>query len=264
MGPVSAVAVRQEIRWSTVLIVLPPSETKSEGGRGHALDLDQLSLPSLTPIRRKLADALVTLAADPAASQNALGLGVTQIAEVERNAQLWSSPTRPAVERYTGVLFDALDYRSLTRASKVKAVDRLAVGSALFGIVRAADPIPAYRLSSGSKLPGLGTLASVWKPALTESLTGLGSDVVVDLRSGGYQQLGPIPDAITVTVLTEGPTGARTVVSHFNKHHKGVLARSLMCTRRKVRDVESLAAVAIAGGQRAEVTSDRVLIIFTD
>lgn len=247
-----------------MLIVLPPSETKAEGGRGDALDLDRLSLPSLTPIRRKLADALVTLAADPAASQKALGLGVSQVAEIERNAQLWSSPSRPAIERYTGVLFDALDYKTLTRASKTKAADRLAVGSALFGVVRATDPIPAYRLSSGSKLPGLGTLASVWKPALTEALIDLGEDVVVDLRSGGYQQLGPVPDALTVTVLTEGQSGARTVVSHFNKHHKGVLARSLMCTRRQIRDVNSLAAVAIAGGQRAEVASDRELIILTD
>jgi cytoplasmic iron level regulating protein YaaA (DUF328/UPF0246 family) len=247
-----------------VLIVLPPSETKAEGGRGAALDLDQLSLPGLTPIRRKLADALVTLAGDPAASQKALGLGASQFAEIERNAQLWSSPTRPAIERYTGVLFDALDYRSLTRASKAKTADRLAVGSALFGVVRATDPIPAYRLSCGSRLPGLGTLASVWKPALTEALTDLGEDVVVDLRSGGYQQLGPVPGAITVTVLTEGPTGARTVVSHFNKHHKGVLARSLMSSRRQIRDVNSLAAVAMAGGQRAEVASDRELIILTD
>ena len=42
-----------------VLILLPPSETKSDGGSGAPLDLDRLSLPTLTPLRRKLADALV-------------------------------------------------------------------------------------------------------------------------------------------------------------------------------------------------------------
>ncbi|WP_020107335.1 peroxide stress protein YaaA [Nocardia sp. 348MFTsu5.1] len=247
-----------------MLIVLPPSETKATGGRGAPLDLDLLSLPSLTPLRRKIADALVTLSGDPAASQKALGLGVSQFDEIERNAQLWSSPTSPAIERYTGVLFDALDYRSLTRAAKVKAADRLAIGSALFGVLRATDPIPAYRLSAGSKLPGFGTLAANWKPALTDALVGLREDLIVDLRSGGYQQLGPIPDAITVTVLTENASGARTVVSHFNKHHKGVLTRSLLGSRKQVRDVNSLAAVAVAGGQRAEIGSDRELIILTD
>jgi cytoplasmic iron level regulating protein YaaA (DUF328/UPF0246 family) len=104
----------------------------------------------------------------------------------------------------------------------------------------------------------------LWKPALPDALAALGDDMVIDLRSGGYQQLGPVPDAITVTVLTEGPGGKRTVVSHFNKHHKGVLARSLINSRKQVRDVNSLAAVVVEGGQRAEIASDRELIVLTD
>lgn len=247
-----------------MLIVLPPSETKAGGGRGAPLDLDALSLPTLTPIRRKLAEAIVSLADDHDASRRALGLGASATPEIERNAQLWTSPTRPAIERYTGVLFDALDYPSLSRAGKNKAIDRLAVGSALFGVVRAGDLIPAYRLSAGSKIPGFRTLAAEWKPALPEALAALGEDVVIDLRSGGYQQLGPVPDAITVTVLTEGPDGTRTVVSHFNKHHKGVVARSLIRSRKQVRDINSLAAIVADGGQRAEVASERELIVLTD
>ncbi|MGK9271184.1 peroxide stress protein YaaA [Williamsia muralis] len=247
-----------------MLIVLPPSETKAGGGRGAPLDLDALSLPTLTPIRRKLAEAIVSLADDHDASRKALGLGASATPEIERNAQLWTSPTRPAIERYTGVLFDALDYPSLTRAGKNKAIDRLAVGSALFGVVRAGDLIPAYRLSAGSKIPGFRTLAAEWKPALPEALAALGEDVVIDLRSGGYQQLGPVPDAITVTVLTEGTDGTRTVVSHFNKHHKGVVARSLIRSRKQVRDINSLAAIVADGGQRAEVASERELIVLTD
>ena len=247
-----------------MLIVLPPSETKAGGGRGAPLDLDALSLPTLTPIRRKLAEAIVSLADDHDASRKALGLGASATPEIERNALLWTSPTRPAIERYTGVLFDALDYPSLSRAGKNKAIDRLAVGSALFGVLRAGDLIPAYRLSAGSKIPGFRTLAAEWKPALPEALAALGEDVVIDLRSGGYQQLGPVPDAITVTVLTEGPDGTRTVVSHFNKHHKGVVARSLIRSRKQVRDINSLAAIVADGGQRAEVASERELIVLTD
>ena len=247
-----------------MLIVLPPSETKAGGGRGAPLDLDALSLPTLTPIRRKLAEAIVSLADDHDASRKALGLGASATPEIERNAQLWTSPTRPAIERYTGVLFDALDYPSLSRAGKNKAIDRLAVGSALFGVVRAGDLIPAYRLSAGSKIPGFRTLAAEWKPALPEALAALGEDVVIDLRSGGYQQLGPVPGAITVTVLTEGTDGTRTVVSHFNKHHKGVVARSLIRSRKQVRDINSLAAIVADGGQRAEVASERELIVLTD
>jgi len=55
---------------------------------------------------------------------------------VVRNAQLLTSPTLPALERYTGVLYDALDVGTLTRAQRRRADARLAVGSALFGLLR--------------------------------------------------------------------------------------------------------------------------------
>ena len=77
-----------------------------------------------------------------------------------RNAELWTSPTMPALHRYTGVLYDALDVGSLRGAAAVRARRRLVVGSALFGLLTADDPVPAYRLSAGSALPGRGTLAA--------------------------------------------------------------------------------------------------------
>ncbi|MGV9859458.1 peroxide stress protein YaaA [Gordonia sp. NPDC003425] len=245
-----------------MLVILPPSETKSDGGSGAPLDLDALSFTELNPVRERVADGLVELAADLDASRTALGLGRTQLAEVDRNADLWLSPTRPAIERYTGVLYDALDLGSLTRASKAKVADRIAIGSALFGVVRAHDPIPAYRLSGGSKLPGMPTLTSLWKPALSAALDAV-DDFVVDLRSGIYQQLGPVSGAVTATVVTEAPDGSRKVVSHFNKHYKGLVARELVRTRRNVRDVTALASVLADAGQRVEVTSATEVTVLT-
>ncbi len=211
-----------------MLVLLPPSETKHPGGDGAPLDLTALSAPELTPVRTELVETLVKLAADPPASRTALGLSATQDDEIARNAALWTSPTMPALARYTGVLYDALDLPSLTRAQRARAGYRLAVGSALFGLVRADDPVPAYRLSAGSSLPGLPTLRSVWRPALAPVLAGF-EGLVVDLRSGSYAALAPVPGAVTVQVLSERPDGTRTVVSHFNKAHKGRLAR-LLCT----------------------------------
>lgn len=247
-----------------MLVLLPPSETKSDGGNGAPLDLGELSMPQLTDTREMLVQALVDLAADSEASMRALGLGATQADEIERNAKLWVSATRPALERYTGVLFDALDASSFTRVQREKAYRRLAMGSALFGAVRAGDPIPAYRLSGGSKLPGFGTLQALWKPELTDALVAeAAGDLVVDLRSGVYQQLGPVPGAVTATVLTEQPDGTRKVVSHFNKHHKGLLARALVLTRAEPSDVRSVAQVAAKAGLRVEVASPTELIVLT-
>ena len=91
-----------------MLLLLPPSEAKAPGGDGPPLDLAALALPALTPVRRRLVDALVALAADPVASRSALRLGPRGDADVAANAALPGAPTVPAVLRYTGVLYDAL------------------------------------------------------------------------------------------------------------------------------------------------------------
>jgi cytoplasmic iron level regulating protein YaaA (DUF328/UPF0246 family) len=225
-----------------VLVLLPPSETKHPGGTGGPLDLHALSAPELTPLREELVDAVVELSADVPAARIALGLSAAQDGEIARNAALRSSPTMPAIERYTGVLYDALGIRSLTPAQRRRAAGRLAVGSALFGVLRAEDPVPAYRLSAGSSLPGLPTLRSLWKPVLTDVLAGT-DDLVVDLRSGAFAELAPVPGAVTVQVLSERPDGTRAVVSHFNKAHKGRLARLLATTTAEPDSVVRLRAL---------------------
>ena len=157
--------------------------------------------------------AELELAADPEASRRALGLSPSQDAEIERNAALRTSPTLPAIQRYTGVLYDALDVRSLRGAEAARATARLAVGSALFGVLRADDQIPAYRLSATSKLPGSPSLSSRWRPVLEPVLAELAdAELVVDLRSGSYAALGRVPGAVRVDVLAEHPDGRRTVV----------------------------------------------------
>ncbi len=235
-----------------MLVLLPPSETKAPGGDGAPLDLSALTAAdALTGVRTELVEALVRLADDVPACRAALGLSPAQDAEIARNAALWTAPTLPALLRYTGVLYDALDVRSLTRAQRARAGRRLAVGSALFGLVGADDPVPAYRLSAGSALPGLPGLRSLWRPTLSPVLAAV-DDLVVDLRSGSYAQLAPIPGAVTVQVLCERPDGTRAVVSHFNKAHKGRLARLLATTMAEPADPGRLVALLRRAGWRVE------------
>ena len=234
-----------------MLVLLPPSETKQPGGDGPPLDLTALTAPELTPVRTELVEALVKLADDVPASRTALGLSAKQDDEIERNAALWTSPTLPALHRYTGVLYDALDVRSLTRAQRARAARRLAVGSALFGVVRGTDRIPAYRLSAGSTLPGLPTLRALWKPALSPVLAAV-DELVVDLRSGSYAALAPVPGAVTLQVLSERADGTRSVVSHVNKAHKGRVARLLAATTADPADVVGLRRLLRRAGLHVE------------
>ena len=234
-----------------MLVLLPPSETKHPGGDGPPLDLAALTAPELTPVRTELVEALVKLADDVPASRAALGLSPKQDDEIERNAALWTSPTLPALQRYTGVLYDALDVRSLTRAQRARADRRLAVGSALFGVVGGADLVPAYRLSAGSTLPGQPTLRALWKPALSPVLAAV-DGLVVDLRSGSYAALAPVPGAVDLQVLSERPDGTRSVVSHFNKAHKGRVARLLAASTAEPVDVVGLRRLLRRAGLHVE------------
>ncbi|WJY97805.1 YaaA family protein [Corynebacterium fournieri] len=195
-----------------MLIVLPPSETKAPGGTTAPMEL---SFSSLDPVRTLLLDELTHTPVNTMMSELKIPAGKRQ--EAEENLALRTAPVMPAIQRYTGVLYDALDAATLP----ADALPRLAVGSALFGLVRAGDLIPRYRVSGGSKLGGT-TMKAWWGSAVTEALAE--QDFVVDMRSGAYQQLGPVPGAVTVRV-EQAVTGK--VVSHFNKKYKGELAKAL-------------------------------------
>lgn len=244
-----------------MFILLPPSETKAPGGDGPALDVSTLSFPSLNDVRVQNIADLVRLDIDTAL--DVLGISAGLVAEAEANARLVDAPTMPAIFRYTGVLYDALDAATLTSAAR----GRLGVGSALFGVLRADDMVPHYRLSAGTKLPDsrgdTPTMKARWGSRVTDALKETQQDgetgTVVDLRSGGYQQLGRLPGAVTVRVESVQQDGSRKVVSHFNKHYKGVLARVLaqsevdVPTVDGVGDVAGIASVARDAGLTVEI-----------
>lgn len=235
-----------------MLILLPPSETKAHGGTGAPLNWDELSFPALNPVRQDIAADLAQLDVDQALE--VLGISEKLRPEAESNTELFVSPTMPAIERFTGVLYDALDAATLPPAARA----RLAIGDALFGITRASDMIPHYRLSGGTKLPTKDgetpTLKSRWGKAITEQLAEVAQsgELVVDMRSGTYQQLGKFKQAVNIRVESVQEDGSRKVVSHFNKHYKGQLARILALSPADAYAVDDVAAIASAAGLTVE------------
>lgn len=212
-----------------MLVLLPPSETKLSGGTGGPLDYAALTYPSLNTQRRVLVRALRTLAKDPDAMMAALKLGRTQASEVDRNRALTTSPTMPALDRYTGVLYDALDAPTLAPAARDFAGRHLLVHSALFGPVGALDLVPAYRLSHDSRLPG-HPLKKHWGDAVTRALAAR-AGLVLDLRSEGYVALGAAParaESLFLRVVTEAPGGQKRALNHFNKKSKGEFTRAIL------------------------------------
>ena len=250
-----------------MLILLPPSEGKTEPPSGPPLDFEALSSPGLTPTRRRVLNTLVRVSEGNATrAAKRLGLGRTQLDELVRNAALNTAPTARADTVYTGVLYAAWDPASLSKTGRGFADEHVATASALFGVVRAGDLIPAYRLSAGAQLPRLGPVSAVWRRQLGSALDELtDGGLLIDLRSGAYVNLHkPAGDlaarTATIRVLSE-VNGVRKVVSHFNKATKGEIVRAV-CENRVAGATPGALADALRDlGWKVELDGNRLDVV---
>jgi uncharacterized protein len=246
-----------------VLILLPPSETKRDGGtEASSLDLSALSFSELTGPRRKALAALRTISRSVASSTIALGLGPTQRFEIDRNRAVSSSPTLPAIERYTGVLYDAIGASSLDVSEREFVRNHVVIHSALFGLIRADDRVPAYRFSHDTRLPR-ASLVTLWRDA-NRAVLAAQPGLVLDLRSESYVHLGPAgEDSHFVRVATEDGAGKKRALNHFNKHGKGELVRALVQSGCDFADLDELLAWASSRDIRLErsATGEVFLIV---
>ncbi|PPF22489.1 YaaA family protein [Rathayibacter sp. AY1A7] len=229
-------------------VLLPPSETKRDGG-DEPFVLESLAFPELHAKRRELAEALIALAGDPELSARALKLGPRQFGEIDRNAGLATAAGLPAVDRFDGVLFDALDARSLDPGAREVLGRTAIVQSALWGPIRALDLIPAYRLSHDSRVPGR-PLKRWWAAEAGRVLSAL-DGLVLDLRSEAYAALGPVPAGegrFFVRVRSRGADGVLRSLNHFNKQGKGRFVRALAEDRVATESLGELSAWAAGRG----------------
>jgi cytoplasmic iron level regulating protein YaaA (DUF328/UPF0246 family) len=222
-----------------VLILLPPSESKTGRSRGGAVVHERLSFAELAGTRQAVAEALASVSAHPDAAAT-LGVSPNLTAEIARNLVLHTASAAPASRVYSGVLYDALDHATLDSAAKRRANRWLVVVSALYGAVRPTDNIAPYRLSMAVNLPGVGPLASAWRADLSRVLpAAAGRGVVVDCRSSTY----------AAAWTPEGELAERWVqvrvpgATHMAKHTRGLVARHLCTDGRDVRRVPQLADV---------------------
>lgn len=237
-----------------MLILLPPSEGKTRPEDGPPFRLDLRPDPLQAPTSEVMAALRTLCTSEPARALRALGLTPRQIEWLEFDAELADAPTAPAHEVYSGVLYQALDYPSLTRAAATRADEQVWVASALYGMVRLGDPIAAYRLSGGTKLPGLPSESQLWQEPIQAVMDAHDPDVILDLRSGAYTSLWRPPKAwrdrvVVGKVWQLDPSGRRTSVSHHNKATKGLLTRELMRQSRKISTPRALHGAARRAGE---------------
>jgi cytoplasmic iron level regulating protein YaaA (DUF328/UPF0246 family) len=191
-----------------------------------SIDKAAIIWAALDPARDIAIKALVQLCQDEEAAAKSLKLGKTNRKDIQANLAIMTSGTMPALQRYTGVLYDALGYDELSKNALQRAQNQMFIQSSLFGLIPAMERIPYYRLSAGSVLPGV-SLSKLWTVAHRDvwpRLTGQ----ILDMRSKAYVSLNPIPtdrDSFFVEVLDANSGKA---LNHFNKKAKGTLAKVIL------------------------------------
>ncbi len=207
------------------MILLPPSEGKSEGGDpGTRWNPKSGTFPVLGTPRTKIVRALVDA---NGGSATLLGVGGKHLDRARAaNTSLTSSPTCAAWKRYTGVVWDHLDIASLTARERTIALAAIVVPSALAGVVAAGDPLPDYRLKIGASLAPLGKMATWWRDAVTAAFaTHVGNRPVIDLLTNDHRSV--FADRAgwrEVTFVSK----SGVAIGHDAKATKGLFARHLI------------------------------------
>ena len=214
-----------------LLVLIPPSLTKSTGGRRVA----KVGLfdAELNEARATVNEALAAFLARASTKEletvlNAKGPLLDRSLSATRLLASGDAPLTPAWRRYQGVVWSHLDPASLSAATR----RRVLVPSGLYGLVTSEDPISDYRLRMNARLGSLGILANFWRPRVSAvlarhlprtpivNLLPQEHAASVDLAASGAQRR-----VIQVHFVAKDEQRA---VGHDAKAVKGILTRHLL------------------------------------
>ncbi|CAN2208252.1 Peroxide stress protein YaaA [Candidatus Nanopelagicaceae bacterium] len=125
-----------------------------------------------------------------------------------------------AIQVYTGVLYAALGWNTLSKAQQKLAQESIVIISAKYGALRPLDPIEPYKAKIENKEMA-PKVAAVLNPILSE--------LIIDCRSSTYQTVWqpPIEKTVEVKVFTT-VDGEKKVITHMSKKSRGEVTRHLL------------------------------------
>ena len=174
-----------------MLILLPPSEKKKSATGSEKFDLSSLVFAS------ELSD--------------------TRMAALASHD---SSRTSPAIEIYDGVLYQGLNWKTLSAAEQKRANSKVLIVSAIFGLVKPMDLIFDYKEKIDNKF---------WRDSIAKVAAKYSDELIIDCRSSTYKGVWPINPANTVEVrIFQVVAGERKVITHMSKKYRGELTRHLL------------------------------------
>lgn len=229
-------------------ILLAPAETKISGGIEIPFSKNNFIFPELFDKRESVFDAYRDFLKHANFENMTKWFGLKDEDQVRKYLEpLKGKPSLKAIQRYTGVVFDALEYNSLKTDEQKYIDENVYVFSNLFGPLRADDMIPDYRYKQGAKLPNIN-VEKFYKDNFSQALDDELGDEILDIRAGHYEKFYKIKKANVVTIkfIKDGK-----VVSHWAKYHRGKLLR--MIAQNKIDSLASFMQTPIDGLKLIEI-----------
>ncbi len=192
-----------------ILILIPPSEGKQPNGHSNPLKkVEEPARSMVSKINEYEGEWGKVLGVKDKALEKAL----------DANKKILSSKTLPAIERYTGVVYNAIGYPSFSKESKNFFDQHVRIVSALWGLVKPTDLIPDYKL----KIDKLGA-DKYWLPINREILKNV---FVIDLLPKAHKKAVAFDSGVSVDFIVT-KNGKSVPAGHQGKHIKGRFIRWL-------------------------------------
>lgn len=154
-----------------ILFLIPPSESKNPDGK---------------PIPQKLSyifEKPKNIAEN--ADEKDLKCGGNRLTEaIFLNKNIENSVVLPAISRYNGVMYSAINYENFDKNSQRYFDENMRIISAMYGILKPKDLIGNYKLTASTK-----GIYAFWGDKIFAKIFEEKPDYIVNFLSGDYEKL---------------------------------------------------------------------------
>ena len=137
-----------------------------------------------------------------------------------QNEDIFNSRCEYAINRYTGVVYEHLNWNSLTDKGQKYLADHVYIFSGLFGMTKPLTLIPDYKLKMN-----VLSLQHHWSPVISEVLDT--EDVIFDLLPQVYRKAYKPGDNVIPIEFKVEKSGKKTAAGQFGKAVKGKFIKYL-------------------------------------
>lgn len=197
-------------------ILIPPSEGKANIKKPFDIKFGDTDFPYMDDVRRVI--RLLGLIGDNELKSIYGTSKEKAILFHRQNQDAFNSRCAHAISRYTGVVYDHIDWSTLPEFAQDYMDNHVGIFSGLFGIVTPKSLIPNYKLKMN-----VHSLQHFWRPVLTRVLSE--EDLIIDLLPQVHRKSYDCKDKVVEVEFLIMNEGKKSTAGHFGKAVKGEFIR---------------------------------------